>query len=185
MAALKPELLFPGHGPPIIGSDRVVLALSETAELLDIIHDQTVELMNAGKRLDEILRTVEFPQHLLERPYLRPVYDEPMFIVRNIWRLYGGWYDGNPARLKPPGDATVAAEVAQLAGGVDALASRARAVADAGDLALACQLAEWATQADPQHSAAREIRAAVYRERAKSETSLMAKSIYVAAADEK
>ena len=25
-------------------------------------------------------------------------------IVRNIWRLYGGWYDGNPARLKPAPD---------------------------------------------------------------------------------
>jgi hypothetical protein len=36
---------------------------------------------------------------LLERPYLRPVYDEPEFVVRTVWRLYGGWYDGNPAHL--------------------------------------------------------------------------------------
>jgi len=25
-------------------------------------------------------------------------YDDPEFVVHNIWRLYGGWYDGNPAR---------------------------------------------------------------------------------------
>jgi len=185
MVALKPELLFPGHGPPIFGADRVEQALSETAELLETVHDQTLGMMNDGKRLDEILQKVEFPAKLLERPYLRPVYDEPVFIVRNIWRLYGGWYDGNPARLKPPGDATVAKEVAELSGGVGALATRARAVADAGDFALACQLAEWAVQADPQHTEAHKIRSAVYRERSTEETSLMAKSIYVAAADDK
>ena len=47
------------------------------------------------------------PAHLLERPYLRPVYDEPEFVVRNVYRLYGGWWDGNPANLKPARDAEV------------------------------------------------------------------------------
>ena len=62
-------------------------------------------MMNEGAPLDDIIHTVRAPRRLLERPYLRPVYDEPEFIVRNVWRLYGGWYDGNPARLKPPRDA--------------------------------------------------------------------------------
>ena len=53
---------------------------------------------------------VKVPATTLARPYLRPLYDEPEFVVRNIWRLYGGWYDGNPARLKPAADAHVAAE---------------------------------------------------------------------------
>ena len=74
-------------------------------------------MMNEGARLDDIVATVKAPDHLLEKPYLRPVYDEPEFVVRNLWRLYGGWYDGNPARLKPPTDAAIAAEVASLAGG--------------------------------------------------------------------
>ena len=38
----------------------------------------------------------------MERPYLQPVYDEPEFIVRTVWRLYGGWWDGNPATLSRP-----------------------------------------------------------------------------------
>ena len=65
--------------------------------------------MNEGARLDEIIHTVRAPAHLLERPYLRPIYDEPEFVVRNVWRLYGGWYDGNPAHLKPAPDAALAA----------------------------------------------------------------------------
>ena len=89
------------------------------------------------------------PDHLLEKPYLRPVYDEPEFVVRNLWRLYGGWYDGNPARLKPPTDAAIAAEVASLAGGASRLAERASELAAAGDLRLAGHLAELAAQAAP------------------------------------
>src|SRR3546814_13348953 len=78
---------------------------------------RSLALMNSGARLDEIVHTVEAPAHLLEKPYLKPVYDEPEFVVRNLWRLYGGWYDGNPAHLKPAADAVLAAEIAALAGG--------------------------------------------------------------------
>ena len=120
MVALSPEVLLPGHGVPVVGADRVREALTSTAELLESLHEQTLAMMNAGARLDEIIHSVRAPSHLLEKPYLRPVYDDPEFIVRNTWRLYGGWYDGNPARLKPAPDAVLAAEVASLAGGVDA-----------------------------------------------------------------
>ena len=88
--------------------------------------------MNEGARLDDIVATVKAPDHLLEKPYLRPVYDEPEFVVRNLWRLYGGWYDGNPARLKPPTDAAIAAEMASLAGGAASWPSAAAELADAG-----------------------------------------------------
>ncbi|MCA9599162.1 MAG: MBL fold metallo-hydrolase [Myxococcales bacterium] len=182
MAALGPETLFPGHGMPILGKDRVEQALTETAELLETLVDQTLALMNDGARLDRVLAEVRAPDHLLERPYLRPVYDEPEFIVRNLWRLYGGWYDGNPARLKPPRDADVARELAALSGGADKLAARAKELSAAGDHALACHLAELAAQADP---ATRGIRSDVYLARADSETSLMARAVYRAAADDK
>lgn len=132
MLKLDPEILLPGHGFPVIGADRVRRALTDTAELLESLLEQTLALMNEGARLDEILHTVEAPRHLLERPYLAPVYDEPEFVVRNIWRLYGGWYDGDPSTLKPARNRALAVELASLAGGAAALADRARALADAG-----------------------------------------------------
>ncbi len=184
MVALKAEILCPGHGLPILGRDRVRQALTETAELLESLHDQTLALMNAGARLDEVLHGVRAPAHLLDRPYLRPVYDEPEFIVRNVWRFYGGWYDGNPAHLKPAPDAALAAELAALAGGASRLADRATALAEAGELPLACHLAELATQAAPADAAIRGVHAAVYRRRAEGERSLMARGIYRTAAEE-
>ena len=140
--------------------------------------------MNAGADLDEILHTVHAPPELLERPYLRPIYDEPEFVVRNVWRLYGGWYDGNPSRLKPAPDAAVAAEVAALAGGATRLAERAVALADAGDLRLAAHLVEWAALAAPADRTVHRARAEVYERRVADATSTMAKGVFGWAARE-
>lgn len=182
MAALGPEVLLPGHGLVIIGADSVRDALVDTADLLDSLVDQTLALMNAGAMLDEVLHTVTVPDHLTSQPYLQPVYDEPEFIVRNIWRLYGGWYDGSPARLKPAPDAAVAAELAALAGGAGVLAERAQEVAATGDVRLAGHLVEFAGLAAPDDASIHRVRATLLQQRARIETSLMAKAIYGAAA---
>jgi alkyl sulfatase BDS1-like metallo-beta-lactamase superfamily hydrolase len=184
MQALGADILLPGHGFPIRGPARVRQALDDTATLLEILHDQTLAMMNAGATLDDILAAVKPPAHLLERPYLRPIYDEPEFVVRNVWRLYGGWWDGNPAHLKPAPEAALAAELAALAGGAPRLAERATALAAAGELALACHLAELAAQAAPADAPIRQARAQVYARRAAAEKSVMARGIFQAAAEE-
>lgn len=178
MAGLGAELLLPGHGVPIAGADRIRQALTETAELLEHLHDETVALMNAGARLDDIVHTVRAPAHLAERPYLRPVYDEPEFVVRNVWRLYGGWWDGDPARLKPAPAAALAAEIASLAGGAARLAARAVELAAAGDLRLAGHLSELAVQAAPQDADVQQAQAQVYAQRAQAEESTMAQGVF-------
>jgi alkyl sulfatase BDS1-like metallo-beta-lactamase superfamily hydrolase len=183
MATLDPppELLLPGHGLPIAGAERVHAVLNDTASLLESLVAQTLELMNGGARLDEVLHTVAAPPELLDRPYLRPIYDDPEFIVRNLWRLYGGWYDGNPAHLQPAPDRALASEIAGLAGGADVLARRAvelAATGDEADLRLSSHLAEYAALATPDSPAAHRARAEVYGRRRDAEPSLMAKGVY-------
>jgi alkyl sulfatase BDS1-like metallo-beta-lactamase superfamily hydrolase len=178
MAALAPEILLPGHGLPIVGAARVHQALSEGAELLETLVEQTLALMNDGARLDDIVHSVHAPEHLLARPYLHPIYDEPEFVVRNLWRQYGGWYDGDPSHLKPAPAAALAAEIASLAGGASRLAERAREVAAAGDLRLAGHLAEMAAQAAPDDKGVHAARAEIFGARAREEASTMSKGIY-------
>ncbi len=178
MAELGAEFLLPGHGLPIAGSERIKGVLTDTARYLESLFTQTIELMNAGARLDDIIHTVTPPDDLLGRPWLQPVYDEPEFVVRNIWRLYGGWYDGNPANLKPAPDAAVAAEVAALAGGVDRLVERALELSASGEHRLAAHLVEMASLAEPDVDEVRSARAAVFGARASIERSTMAKGVY-------
>ena len=103
-------------------------------------------------------------------------------MVRNLWRLYGGWYDGDPAHLKPPPEAELAACVSSLAGGAPGLVERAQTAADSGQLALACQLVEWAHLAAPDDDVVKKARAKIYAARAEKERSLMARGIFAAAA---
>jgi alkyl sulfatase BDS1-like metallo-beta-lactamase superfamily hydrolase len=178
MAARGAELFVPAHGLPIEGAARIERVLGEVAGTLEDLVARTLERMNAGEPLDRILAEVKVDDAVLRRPYLRPLYDEPEFVVRNVWRLYGGWYDGNPAHLKPAPEALLARELCALAGGAGNLAKRAQELADADEWRLACHLVELAAQAMPEDRSIHAVRADVYARRRKRELSLMAKGIY-------
>jgi alkyl sulfatase BDS1-like metallo-beta-lactamase superfamily hydrolase len=182
MAALDAELLLPAHGLPIGGRDRIRMVLDDLATALEIVVAGTLELMNEGATLDDVLASVRVPDELLAKPWCKPVYDEPEFVVHNVWRQYGGWWDGAPARLKPARDAAVAAEVVALTGGTAPLVARARELAEAGDLRLACHLVDLATGAEPDDKDAHAARSEIYAARRRAERSLMAKGVFAAAA---
>jgi len=197
MLMLDAEFLLPGHGFPVIGADRVRQALTDTADLLDSLVDQTLAVMNGGGRLDDAIHSVRVPAELEGRPFLQPVYDEPEFIVHTVWRQYGGWWDGNPATLKPAPERALATELAELAGGPGALAERAlELLAAAGDapesgsgeadgaLRLAGHLAESAWLAAPDDPATQRARQEVFAARAARATSTMARGVFTWAANQ-
>ena len=183
MSRQDAELFLPAHGLPIEGKERIRRVLNEVADALEFLVEETVQRMNEGARLDEIIHEIKIDPAILEKPYLRPTYDEPEFVIRNIWRLYGGWWDGNPSRLKPAPDGTLARELANLAGGALKMAERAQELIES-DIRLACHLVEMAAQAAPSNTDIHIIRAEVYQYRRNTETSLMAKGIYGSAAGE-
>ena len=184
MTTLKPEILVPGHGLPIFGASRVRQALEDTARWLEHLVDETVRRMNEGATLEEIVAAVRPPEDLASRPYLQAVYDEPEFVVRNVWRLYGGWWDGVASHLKPASEAAIGREIAGLAGGVGALVARAKALAGSGDLGLASHLIDWAAAAEPASREVHAVRADIYRARAAASRALMTRAIFSATARE-
>ena len=184
MIAQGPELLVPAHGLPIEGKKRIAVVLDDIASSLESLVTQVIEMMNAGETLDAIVHTVKVPQQILDKPYMRPLYDEPEFVVRNIWRLYGGWWDGAPSRLKPAPDSQVATELANLSGGAENLMNRALELMESGDIRMACHLADFAGWAAPEDPQIHANRATIYERRRKSELSLMSKGIFKGAARE-
>ena len=179
--AKKPELLLPAHGLPITGNERITRVLDEIATALEDLVRDVLLMMNQGESLNNIIHTVRVPEATLGKPYLRPLYDEPEFVVRGIWRQFGGWWDAAPSRLKPARDESLGVELAQLAGGAELLIRRAQELVVSGDLRLACHLADFAGWAAPDDPGVHGARAEIYEARRKSETSLMAKGIFRAA----
>jgi len=178
MQALKAQTLITGHGPVVFGEARVDQILNDTAEALESVTRQTLELMNKGSTLDQILHSVSVPAKYLQMPYLSPKYDNPEFVVRSIWHLYGGWYDGNPARLKPAPERQLAIEMANLAGGAEKLAERAQTLIEDGQSRLAAHLVEFASNAEPDNRAIQATRASVYEQCMEDEKSLIGRAIF-------
>ena len=175
MAALKPEHLLPGHGPAMSGEGRIEEALLSTAHFLRSIHDQVVQGMNSGRWLEDIIRDLDWPA--TDKPWLQPIYDHPEFIARNVYRLYGGWWNGDPADMLPAHSADVAAALVGAVGSAPIL-ERARAARAAGDLRLACHLVDFVRKGDPDNKEGWELWRDVFSERADNERSLMARGAF-------
>jgi alkyl sulfatase BDS1-like metallo-beta-lactamase superfamily hydrolase len=176
MVALKPLHLLPGHGPAIEGESRIEEALLSTAHLLRSIHDQVVAGMNEGKWLEDVIRDIDWPD--TSKPWLRPVYDHPEFIARNVWRLYGGWYDGDPANILPAHSHDIAAELLAATGPAPIL-DRARKLRDGGDLQMACHLVDFVRKGEPEDREAWELWRDLFQARAEAEQSLMARGAFL------
>jgi alkyl sulfatase BDS1-like metallo-beta-lactamase superfamily hydrolase len=181
MAAREPQVLLPGHGLPIFGAERVREALLDTADYLDSLYRQTLDCLNQGLGIYDIIETVKPPPALAEKPYLQPIYDEPEFIVRNVVRCLGGWWSGVPSELKPAPRAQQAREIAEIAGGVGRLLERASKSLASGDLKMASHWVDWAADAEPESVEVHRLRAEVYKQRVDAETSTMSKGIFRAA----
>jgi len=178
MAALGAEMLLPGHGLPIFGADRIREALTTTSAFLRDVETQTLALINRGCSLDEVVHGITVDAVLMEKPYLRPVYDDPRFLVRMVWRRYGGWWDGEYDTLLPAPKAAQAAEWVALAGGLDRVLARARTLLADAQLAPARHLVESALHAAPADAAVHALRAEVYSASANAESSSMARNLF-------
>jgi alkyl sulfatase BDS1-like metallo-beta-lactamase superfamily hydrolase len=184
MAGLGAEWLFPGHGLVVHGEKAISEMLQNTAAWLRSIIDQVLERLNTGMTPEQVFHEVEPDPRLSKLPYLRVVYDHPKFIVRNLLRYWGGWWNGNAADLLPATWEDQAREVAALAGGVEAIVSRGRALLERGDLALACHLAEWAARGGAGNQAALEFKRDAYRARLAVSHQTMTQGVFRAAMNE-
>ena len=173
--------MCPGHGEAVVDDkDGIETRLLTTADYLDDIVEQTLDALNTGSPPHvDIVHEVETDY---DEPWLEQVYDEDEFIVRNLVRRYGGWWSGRPSELKPASRESVASEIAELADGAEQLAERARELQEEGDHRLACHLADYALESEPENEDVREAVNEVYTRRADDEQSLMSSNIFMSAA---
>lgn len=179
MAALHPDILVPGHGPVIRG-EKIQKVCLNTARALRYLHEEVVKRLNQGAWIEQILDEVKLPEDLARKAYLAPIYGCPAFIIHGIHRRYAGWYDGNPSHLFPSKTSEIAREVASLAGGPEALLSRAKALKEAGEIQLALHLVDFVLD-NPETSdlsEAHSLKADLLEARASVEPSFIARNIF-------
>lgn len=147
--ALKPEIVFPSHGAPIVGAENVQKTLTQYRDAILFVHDATVRGMNEGKDVFTLMKTIKLPPEL----EVGEGYGALTWSIRGIYEGYVGWFDTDPATMYPTAPSDADRELARLAGGPDPIAARAEALV-ATDPALALRLTSAALAADPSHKAA-------------------------------
>jgi alkyl sulfatase BDS1-like metallo-beta-lactamase superfamily hydrolase len=145
--ALKPEIVLPSHGTPIIGNSEIVKQLTRYRDAIQYVHDETVKGMNAGKDVWTLMNEIKLPPDL----DVGEGYGKLSWSVRGIYEGYAGWFDLNPATMYEKPASSVYPDVVKLAGGPDAVAKLAMERAQAGQAVEALHLSDIALAADPNH----------------------------------
>ncbi|MEZ5744099.1 MAG: alkyl sulfatase dimerization domain-containing protein [Sphingomonadaceae bacterium] len=154
--SLGAEIVITGHGEPIVGADKVRADLDRMDAAVRYVRDYTLAGMRAGKTVHELMDAFAFPDDIK----IGDFHGKASWAVKSIWREYAGWFhyeDGTTELYGVPRSA-VDADLAELAGGADKLAERARARLEAGEPLRALHLVAIALGAEPDQRAALEVK---------------------------
>jgi alkyl sulfatase BDS1-like metallo-beta-lactamase superfamily hydrolase len=147
---LEPEMLLLGHHGPVRGRATVRAECERIRDATRYVHDATVAAMNAGNDVWSAMHEIELPEELS----VGQAYGRVDWSVRAIWESYAGWFHQHSTLdLYGAAPEQGAAEIAALAGGADAVAQRAAAIA-ATDPLTAVRLCEIALAVDADNLAA-------------------------------
>jgi alkyl sulfatase BDS1-like metallo-beta-lactamase superfamily hydrolase len=164
MAGVKPAILMPMHGALLTDEAEIDRRLTVLAEAFEYLSNETVRRLNAGERRDAIAATITWPERFAKEPSLDLQYNRPEDISRMVAMRWTGWWDGLPAHFAALPFEAEAKEAVRLAGGVEAIDQRARALLQS-DPKLAARLADWAYYGAPDDPRALRLTVDVYMAR--------------------
>jgi len=148
--ALEPEMIVPSHQDPIVGKEQIKADLIKMRDAVQYVHDRTMEGMNAGKTVYELMAEIALPPEL----QMTQIHGRISWAVKSIWEYYATWFhwDTTTELYHVPRTALFP-EIAELAG-LDALTAAGEAHVAAGRNIEAIHLLEIATTAAPRDARA-------------------------------
>jgi alkyl sulfatase BDS1-like metallo-beta-lactamase superfamily hydrolase len=157
LRALGAEMIITGHGEPIHGADRIKADIDKMHGAVSWVRDYTLDGMNAGKTVHQLMREVALPEALK----IGEFHGKVSWAVRTIWEEYAGWlhYEDGTAALYGLPRSAVNEDLAELAG-VGALLNRARQHVESGKSLKAIHLLDIVTDVEPANKGALKVKKA-------------------------
>lgn len=158
MASFAPEHLIPSHTRAISGNKEIQQVLADRITAIQLVYDQTIAAINAGKSVEEAVAEITLPPELMAQPQLKELYGTVAWSVRGIYQREKGWYNGYGSGLNPLQPTFRAQELVELCGGSNRILQRAVDLQKAGDHQLVCELCDIVIAANPDDPLARIIK---------------------------
>jgi alkyl sulfatase BDS1-like metallo-beta-lactamase superfamily hydrolase len=156
LKSLGAEVIITGHGVPIKGKDQIRADIERMIGAITYVRDFTLDGMNTGKTVHELMRDVKLPDDLK----IGEFHGKVAWAVKTIWDEYSGWFhyeDGTTELYHVPRSA-VSKDLVELSGGAAVLARRAKVHVEAGRPLEAIHLLDIALGVEPAHSDALEVK---------------------------
>ena len=146
--ALEPEMIVPSHQDPIVGKEQIKADLIKMRDAVQYVHDRTMEGMNAGKTVYQLMEEISLPPELK----MTEIHGRVSWAVKSIWEYYATWFHwDSTAELYHVPRTALYPEIVELAG-ADALVDAAEAHLADGRNIEAIHLLEIVHEADPNHA---------------------------------
>lgn len=178
---LEPEVLVREFGPEVHGRDAVREVLTTTAEALRWLRRETVERLNRGLDVEEILADLKYPAEWSDLPWMAPTYGHPDFIVRDVYRSETGWWDRNVTTLHPAPPTDAAEAIVDAIAEPGHVITTARTLRDRGDAQLALHVLDLlalSARDDDHVRAARALKVELAEELADRAESFISANLY-------
>jgi alkyl sulfatase BDS1-like metallo-beta-lactamase superfamily hydrolase len=126
---LEPKVIAHSHFKVIEGEEYIAASVTTMRDAVQYMWDETVKGMNAGKTVWELMRDIELPEHLR----VSQGHGKLSWSIRSTFDIITGWYYYDTiANMYHVPPTAIHDDLVELAGGAEAIASRARALFDAG-----------------------------------------------------
>ena len=111
--ALGPDMIVPSHKDPITDKAVIESGLKKMRDATKYVHDKTIEGMNAGKTVEQLMAEIKLPPELA----LTQEHGKVSWAVKSIWEYYATWFhfDKTTELYAVPQD-TVYPDIVELAG---------------------------------------------------------------------
>lgn len=110
---LDPEVVVPSHLNPTVGAAQIHADMKKIRDAVQYVHDATVEGMNSGKTVYQLMEEITLPPEL----DLVQNHGRVDWAVRSIWDYYAGWFKfDSTTELYPIPVRDVYADIAEVAG---------------------------------------------------------------------
>jgi len=179
MRKLDVEHLVNVHGPPLSGREAISHSLRNYRDAVQYIYDQSVRGINKGLGPDELRYFVELPPHLADDPYINEHYGEVALFPKQIFMALLGWYGTDAATIHPVPPRIEAERIVDGFGGTDAVLAKVQEAMADREYAWAAQLVTYVLRLDPDHAAARQLKADALRRMGQATPASITRNFYL------